>query len=77
MENNGVQNWSGTYGTLDFPTLPNPFAESDQSLIDTNSFAVNDAPPKVFFPPKMPLTKELEYKKRRPINKYIIKNEIN
>jgi hypothetical protein len=78
MENNSSQNWLGNYGTLDLPSLPNPFAiETDQSLIDNNSFAINDAPPKVFFPPKMSLTKELEYKKRRPILEHITTSVIS
>ncbi|CAG8573935.1 10026_t:CDS:2 [Funneliformis caledonium] len=62
--------------TLDFPSLPNPFAtECDQNSTDTNSigtsFMVKGAPPKVFFPPKMSLTKELEYKKKRPLLEHI------
>jgi len=35
------------------------------------NWSVNDAPPKVFFPPKSSLTKDLEYKKKRPILEHI------
>ncbi|POG63926.1 carbohydrate-binding module family 50 protein [Rhizophagus irregularis DAOM 181602=DAOM 197198] len=35
------------------------------------NWPVNDAPPKVFFPPKTSLTRELEYKKKRPILEHI------
>ncbi|GBC08509.1 hypothetical protein RclHR1_08180003 [Rhizophagus clarus] len=42
--------------------------------MENNNFqnwSVNDAPPRVFFPPKTSLTKELEYKKKRPILEHI------
>uniref|UniRef100_A0A1D1ZFG0 Uncharacterized protein AN12072 n=1 Tax=Anthurium amnicola TaxID=1678845 RepID=A0A1D1ZFG0_9ARAE len=72
MENNCFQNWSGSYGNLDTPSLPNPFADQNSiNLYNNFSFTVNDAPPKVFFPPKTSLTKELEYKKKRPILEHI------
>ena len=76
MENNYFQNWSSDNNTLDLPSLPNPFAtECDQISINTNgngsSFTIKDVPPKVFLPSKMSLTKELEYKKKRPLLEHI------
>ncbi|RIA95969.1 Carbohydrate-Binding Module Family 50 protein [Glomus cerebriforme] len=44
---------------------------SNYGTLDLSNLPVNDAPPKVFFPPKMSLKKELEYKKKRPILEHI------